>query len=399
MAKRRSNGEGNFRQRPNGVWEVRVLMDGVNHSFYGKTRKEVTAKLTEAKQKQSHGILTTSHQDMTVKTWIDSWHARVKPTIRQSTWRRYGELLAHVQVRLGRVTLTKLAPHHIEALYAELLTAGLSSTTVHHIHMALHKALDDAFRKGEIARNVSELVHVPAMAVHEIHPLTQEQARVFLEAIKGDRLEALYALAISTGMRQGEILALHWNDLDLDQGVLQVRYSVRREGGRFVFTEPKTKHGKRKILLSPEVIEVLRSHRVRQLAERLTAGPAWADLDLIFCNECGHPLHCGNVGRLWFHKIIAKADLPRIRFHDLRHTAATLMLLTGVPTKVVSEMLGHATVAITLDTYSHVLPSMQENATAAMRSVLWGNAQTHLGTNLGTNLGTIGVERAIGGNL
>jgi len=203
-------------------------------------------------------------------------------------------------------------------------------------------------------------------------PLTQEQARVFLEAIKGDRLEALYALAISTGMRQGEILALHWNDLELDQGVLQVRYSVRREGGRFVFTEPKTKHGKRKILLSPEVLEALRSHRVRQLAERLTAGPAWADLDLVFCNECGHPLHCGNVGRFWFHKVIAKA---------------------------VSEMLGHASIAITLDTYSHVLPSMQENATAAMRSVLWGNAQTHLGTNLGTNLGTTGVERAIGGNL
>jgi integrase len=374
MAGKRANGEASYRQRPDGSWEVRAYFDGVRRSFYGKTRGEVAAKIKEAQRRVEQGAkVTSSSERLTLGAWLDSWLERVKPTIRQSTWIRYGSLLAHPKRRLGNASLTKLTPQQIETLYAELLEQGLSSTTVHHVHMALHKALKDAYRKGVVPRNVSELVNVPQMNVHEIHPLTREQAQRFLEASKGERLEALFALGISTGMRQGELLALHWHDLDLDAGTLQVRFSVRLQQGSFVFSEPKTKHGKRKIILSPEVVEVLRAHRVCQLQERLVAGTAWTDQDLVFCNESGAPLDGILVYRWPFRRVLHKAGLPQIRFHDLRHTAATLMLLTGVPAKVVSEMLGHATVAITLDTYSHVQPSMQENATAAMRSVLWGS--------------------------
>jgi integrase len=173
-------------------------------------------------------------------------------------------------------------------------------------------------------------------------------------------------------MRQGEILALRWHDINLDTRGLQVRHSLRLQGGAFVFSEPKTKYGKRKIILNPEMVDLLRAHRKRQLSERLVAGAAWNDQNLVFCNEVGQPLDGISLYRWAFKRILRNADLPDIRFHDLRHTAATLLPLTNLSPKVVSEMLGHASIGITLDTYSHVQPSMQEDAAAAMRSMLWG---------------------------
>src|SRR5260370_4752659 len=228
------------------------------------------------------------------------------------------------------------------------------------------KALNDALRVGLVQRNVALVATPPRKRQRTMEVFSSEQARILLEAVRGDRLEALYVVAITCGMRQGELLALRWRDADLDAGHVQVRSSVRKRPGRFIFTDPKTEHGRRKVALTALAIQALLQHRARQQLEQLAAGPAWSDGDLVFCNELGQPLIGINVTRHQYIPILKRAGLPLIRFHDLRHTAATLLLLQGVHPKIVSEILGHASITITLDLYSHVLPAMQKDATAAM---------------------------------
>jgi integrase len=275
----------------------------------------------------------------------------------------------------------RLAPQHVQKLYAALLESVLSGTTVNHLHGSPHKALDAAVRLGLVARNVTELVDAPRMAHHEIHPLTREQARALLDAasweIYGERLETLFVLAIATGMRQGELLALHWQDVDLDGASLAVRWNVRHRQQVFSFRQPKTRKSRRRISLAQPTVESLRAHRKRQLAERLRAGTAWEGSawdDLVFSTEIGTPLSAGGAPRSTLTRLLKRASLPVVRFHDLRHTCATLALSANVNPKVVSEMLGHATVAITLDIYSHVLPDMQQDAVVTLAAILFGSS-------------------------
>jgi integrase len=203
--------------------------------------------------------------------------------------------------------------------------------------------------------------------------LTSEQARTLLDVAKDDRLCALYVLALSTGMRQGELLGLRWRDVDLDRGSLQVRTTLQKVRGQgLVFVEPKTSTSRRTITLSPSAVGALRQHRTRQLAERMACGPVWQDGDLVFPDPLGRPMDGIHLLRYEFVPLLKHAGLPAVRFHDLRHTAATLLLLQGVHPKVVQEMLGHATISITLDTYSHVLPNMHRDASMALEQMLWG---------------------------
>jgi integrase len=225
-------------------------------------------------------------------------------------------------------------------------------------------------RWGYVARNVATLVSPPRIPRHEIAPLSAEQARTVLAAAKGDRHEALYVLALSTGMRLGELLGLRWQDVDIEGGMLQVRQALTRTKARLQLGEPKSARSRRRIALTPRTVEALRQHRSRQAVERLRLGPTWQDIGLVFPSEVGTPMDAGNMLRQSFHPLLDKAGLPRIRFHDLRHTAATLLLQQGVHAKIVSEMLGHSSIGLTLDTYSHVLPDMQQQAVQAMERVL-----------------------------
>ncbi len=185
------------------------------------------------------------------------------------------------------------------------------------------------------------------------------------------RLEALYVLAVTTGMRQGEILGLRWRDVDVDQGMVQVRGSMQAlKGVGLHIAEPKTAGSRRHVMLSQRPIEALRRHRVAQAAERLRAGAGWEDNDLVFANEVGRPIAAGNLLRRSFEPLLKSAGLPRIRFHDLRHTSATLLLGQGVHPKIVSEMLGHSKITTTLDLYSHVTPTMQREAVRAFDAIL-----------------------------
>ncbi|TAK59369.1 MAG: site-specific integrase, partial [Dehalococcoidia bacterium] len=214
------------------------------------------------------------------------------------------------------------------------------------------------------------LVDPPRSCQPEITTLSREQARALLSAARHDRFEALYVLALTTGMRQGELLALRWRDIDLDTCCLNVRGSLQRSTLGLAIGDPKTRKSRRRIELSAAAVEALSRHQQQQERERLDQGPAWQEQGLVFANELGRPMEAGNLVRRSFRPLLRAAGLPRIRFHDLRHTAATLLMGQNVPPKVVSEMLGHSQVGITLDLYSHVTPTMQRQATAAMDALL-----------------------------
>jgi integrase len=209
--------------------------------------------------------------------------------------------------------------------------------------------------------------------------LHEEQAQQLLAAAQGERLEALYVLALATGVRQGEMLALRWRDVDLDGATLQARATVHYTKGGYLFTEPKTKYSRRRIALPEIVVEALREHRRLQLSERLALGPLWEAMDLVFPDPAGKPIYGVSMVKHQFYPLLARAGLPRIRFHDLRHTAATLLLGRHTNPKVVSEMLGHSHVSVTLGIYSHVMPHRQQHAADAMDQALGlrGNQRVH----------------------
>jgi integrase len=203
-----------------------------------------------------------------------------------------------------------------------------------------------------------------------MRPLSPTQARTLLDAVEGNRLEALYVLAVTTGMRQGELLGLGWEDVDPEAGTVRVRRTLTLAKGGPRLTEPKTKGSRRSIRLTASAVEALVRHRVRQDSEGAAAGGKWNDWDLVFCTRRGTPIRRDNLHDKHWKPLLKRSGLPDTRFHDLRHTCATILLTKGVHPKIISEMLGHSSIAITLDTYSHVIPGMQEAAAKAMEDAL-----------------------------
>jgi len=252
---------------------------------------------------------------------------------------------------------------------AKKLKEGLSSQRVQTIRAVLHKALDHAKRIKLVGSNVCDDVEaLPRQTQQEMQPLTPEQAHMLLQKVRERRLEAVLTLALTTGMRKGEILSLRWQDIDLQKNTLQVRHTVSYRGrGKFIEGEPKAEKSKRKITLPQFVVETLKRHRAMQLETRLQAGTRWVDNDLVFPNKRGAFMVPTTLSNHFF-KLLEEIGLPHIRFHDLRHSAATLLLSMGVPMKVVQEILGHSTFNVTANLYSHVLPTMQQEAMSKMDS-------------------------------
>ncbi len=325
------------------------------------TKREVENLIAATIQAAQGGF--TDAGRMTLREFLDRWQEAAAPTLRPATRRRYADLIRlHLLPVLGSHRLAKLTAADVQRLYSDRLTAGLSPTSVRHVHGVLHRALDQAVRWGLLARNVTDAVDPPRRATPEARVWDAQQVMTVLSASVGDNLEALWRLALLTGMRRGELLGLRWRDVDLDRGVLAVRRTLSRgANSRLVVGEPKTASGRRQIALPVSAVEVLRRHRVRQLELRLAAGPAYDDGDLVFPNERGAALHPNSLN-LRFHQLIARAGVPPIRFHDLRHTCATLMLANGEHPKVVQERLGHADIAMTMNLYSHVTAGMQRTA-------------------------------------
>lgn len=373
MPGRRGNNEGTIRKRGDGRWEARLsLENGKSKAFYGKTRAEVAERLSQALHEQRQG-LPPGDGKQTLGQYLTAWYETVKPQVRLSTYRRYGDYVnRHLVPGLGRHPLAKLNAQHLQLFYARKIEEGLSPTTVHNLHGVLHRALADAVRLGLVPRNVTELARPPRKASHEMRTLSPAEVRRFLAVVQGDRFEALYILALSTGMREGELLGLRWQDVDLARAVLQVRMNVQETLGRYILAETKTAHSRRSIGLIGPAVAALRRHWERQQVERASMGGLYdATLDLVFPNGYGRLMIPHNITKRSFKRHLEAAGLPRsVRFHDLRHTAATLLLSSGVNVKVVSEMLGHADVGITLRVYAHVLPHMQQAAVAAMEGLI-----------------------------
>lgn len=276
----------------------------------------------------------------------------------------------HLVPALGRVKLKSLTPAHVRGFYREKLDSGLSSATVHKMHVVLHKALDQAVSDGLIPRNAAKGVTVSQTKKREIRPLTPEQVKALLEAVRGDRFEALYILAVATGLSQGELLALKWEDVELEDAVLRVRRTLTRTGGKVDVGPPKTNKSRRSVGLTRSAVEALRAHLSRQLEEMERMGSLYHTGGLVFANQHSGIINPSNLRNRSFAKLLKLANLPKIRFHDLRHTCATLLLTKNVNPKIASEMLGHSSISITLDTYSHVLPTMQENAVRPLEDAL-----------------------------
>jgi integrase len=367
MATRRGNHEGSITRRPDGLWEARITIEGGKRkSFYAKTRREVSRRLATAQRDRDTGVPIVGGKQ-TVAAYLTDWLATTKPTIRPRTGRRYEQLVrVHIVPTLGKVVLSKLTAQQVQALYAKKLQEDLSPTTVHHLHAVLHRALDKAVRLGIVQRNVRDMVDVPRMAHHEMRTLDEEQSRMFIAAASGERLEALFVLAIATGMRQGELLALRWRDVDLENATLRVTATLHYVAGQFIFAEPKTDFSRRQIALAGIAVDALRAHRARQDEERVRLGEAWEDLDLVFPNTVGRPSDGLNLLKYWYHPLLKKAGLPKIRFHDLRHTAATLLLGRGINPKVVSEMLATRTSRSRL-----AFTAMSRRTCSSRRQVLW----------------------------
>jgi integrase len=330
----------------------------------------VGGKLTKAMSDRDDGIIFEA-DNLKLGDYLRRWlEESVKDTVRNTTFERYEQIARkHIIPVLGDAKLKNVTPTHVRGLYKEKLQS-LSPRTVQYIHVTLHKALKQAVNDGLIPRNATEAVKPPQLRREEICPLSPKQVKVLLEAARGDRLEVLYVLAIHTGLRQGELLGLKWDDVDLEAGALQVRRTVVTGKGGPVLATPKTRSSRRSVKLTESAADALKGHLERQLREIERAGPLWQENGLIFASETGEPLDRRHVTACRFRSLLKRAGLPKVRFHDLRHTCATLLLLKNVNPKIVSEMLGHATIAITLDTYSHLLPNMQDHAAKALDDAL-----------------------------
>ncbi len=342
----------------------------------GEARDARNETLTALKHKTYVGPSKMTVAEFLIEKWLPG--LSVRPSTRSS----YEQIVEKQLVpRIGNHKLEELDAADLNRLYAELLTngrkdgAGLSLKSVRNTHVVIRKALSDALRWGLLSRNVATLSDPPKHALHgskELKTWDRTQLNAFLEGVKDDRLCAAYRLAAMTGMRRGEVLGLRWKDLDLENRRLAIRQTLISIDYRIEFSSPKTKRSCRSVALDEATASTLRSHKSQQARERLRLGPAYEASDLVFTREDGTPLH-PDLFSDSFEKHASRLGLDRIRLHDLRHTFATLGLQAGLHPKVVSETLGHASVAFTMDVYSHAIPSMQEEAAEVFAALIEGS--------------------------
>ena len=370
-----------IRANGQGVWEINITL-GRDSATRKQRRFYVTFRgtLTEAKQERVR-LLHERDQGfdqplgkLAVGDYLARWLEEMKPNWAAKTALRYGEIVRlHIAPIIGDIELRKLRPIDVPPIYRRAQEQGLSTRTVLHIHRVLRAALQQAVRLELVNRNACDAVQAPRPDRYEHRALNPEELRRVLAAADSTRYGCLIYLAAATGLRLGELNGLRYQDLSLDSdnATLQVRQTCQWLPGQgFIFREPKTAGSRRSVALSPDAVERLRVHRRAQLEERLAAGPAYADQDdLVFADPLGRPIQLTPFRRVWA-TIIEEAGVGHLRLHDLRHSHASILMAANVHPKVVSERLGHSRVSITLDTYSHTIPSLQADAAEQFDRVL-----------------------------
>lgn len=381
--KGRSNGEGSIYEYPesSGIWYAQVRVEGAPPKRRrAKSQREAREKLKQLLAELEQGVDLTIQQptvEQWCATWLDAFAVNLKPRIKEDyagVVRRYIN-----DTKLGRRKLSQLTPADVQG-WVNDLNRKISAQTVRNAHARLHKALAVAVRQRYMTRNVADEIELPSVRTPPIKPLDFEQARALLSVLAGHRWEALYWLALNLGMRQGEILGLSWEALDLNAGTLRVAQQLQRIKGaggsrEFVLQTTKTRAGERLLQLDDDMVALLRAHRQNQEEERDLRGPHWKNrLNLVFVTDTGAPIHFSDLVKQ-FKSALKKAKLPAIRFHDLRHTAATLMLADGVPLVTVSKILGHSSPAITATIYAHALDDQKASAIAGLAKRLRNGAK------------------------
>lgn len=378
----RSDGDGSLfydhaRERWIGVLVV-SWRDGkpVRRKVSAKSRADAARKLRELRDKARDGI--PSGGRMTVAEWMRYWLEEIAPgRVRPTTlpgYRNYVE--GYIVPLLGQHRLDKLRPEHVERAWREMMTTGrpgakkptpLSPSTALQAHRILARSLKVAQQRGLVRQNVATLIDAPGKIEDEIEPLSLAEAHAVLDATTNPR----WSVALALGLRQGEALGLTWKHVDLDHGVIHVRQALARIRGQgLVIVQPKSRAGRRSIAMPPELLDKMREHRERWLEQRDAAGSWWQDRDLVFCKPDGSPIDPKADWTAW-RDLLASAGVRHRRLHDARHTAATMLLAQGVPTRVVMEILGHSQISVT-SKYQHVVDEMHRDAAARMGGALFG---------------------------
>jgi len=391
---------GQIISRGKSTWLVRVYIgrdEGGKRKYLNKTvhgnKKAADRWLTKALRDKDLGVEIEPAQD-TLNEFLDKWlDGAAKAKVRPRTFAGYQDTMRrYIRPHLGSRPLAKLGTLEIQTVYNKLSESGLSPRTIAYTHMILKQALKQAIQWRLLIHNPCDGVKPPRQVRNEMQVLDPRQARKFLAGCKNQKNGPVFELAMTTGLRPSEYLALKWSDVDLEKGTVSINRSIDiLPGGGWAFDENKTGRSRRTVKLHSSVAQMLGEHHVGQEQEHLQAGEKWTHHNLVFTNETGGPVDRHNLSNRDFRRILTNAGLPQIRLYDLRHTAATLALVAGVPVKVVSEQLGHASVALTLDTYSHVLPHMQDDAAAKVEALLAGGEAR--GDAKATKRHTMGTQR------
>ena len=327
------------------------------------TKKEAEKRLSELLNQLDNGTFIKPGKT-TLGEYLERWLADyAKPNLSPRGFERYaGIIKKHIIPDMGSITLTQLRPEHLQKHYTARLNDGLSARTIRYHHAVIHKALQTAVKWGLLSRNVADGVDLPRARRTEMQTWDEDDITRFLEAAKDSSYYALFYTALYTGMRRSELLGLKWTDVDLMLGQVHVKRSLHHlKDGSYVFTQPKSARSRRTIDLSPSTISTIKEHHEKQKLERIMLGVPLTDDDLVFSHFDGKPLRPNTITRAWT-MLAARAGVKVIRFHDARHTHASLMLKQGIHPKIVQERLGHASISMTLDTYSHVMPGLQQAA-------------------------------------
>lgn len=381
MPGKRGNGEGAVYQRSSdkrwfGALSVGFDSSGrtIRKTVSAKTRTEAVRKLRDLQLTIDQGILAPDTA-VTVKQLFERWGSDVLMfQVSEQTRSNYLTVARmHILPDLGRVRVLDLTTQQIDRLLAMKLRSGLSISTVRRIRSVLAQALDQAVRWGWTPRNVGSLSRAPRNSRKEGRTLTPAQATTLLRSLSGHRLECLFTLMLATGLRRGEALGLRWSDVDLDRAIIQVRRQLIRTSAGLMLSDTKTPRSRRAVNVPKQLVETLRAHRDAQDIDRDLAGAAWTETGFLFTTQLGTPLDPRNLLRD-FKKVCEGAGLGDWHVHELRHSAASLMLAQGVKLQVVSEVLGHASVRMTADVYGHILDPDRVAAAEAMGSILWSTS-------------------------
>jgi len=337
-----------------------ISINGLRKSKSFDTKREAQAWISEMSFKRDRGLIVATTR-VTINSFLVEWLEVHSTQLKEASARRYKQLARdYVFPYIGKKRITDFTVIHVEELYQLLLASGVSVRNVRYTHSLLNRSLKDAVKRGLVGFNAASGARQPKDTPKEMKILDESQIKLFLITIKDHRLEALFHVAIKTGMRQGEIFGLMWTDIEWEKGYLRVQRQAQRfKGQGMLFVPPKTKAGRRTIPLGVDLLKMLREHREKQEVLKTKIGCNWHDKNLIFPSKTGNPLSESNLLKE-YKNLLEASGLPKMRFHDLRHTAASVMLNRGVPLLVVSRILGHSKPSTTLDIYGHLIPVLHE---------------------------------------